>query len=457
MRFALKRYGTLLLALLLMFITVAALRPLLPIDETRYLSVAWEMHLKQDWILLTMNFEPYHHKPPLLFWLINLSWQVFGVSRWAAMVPLFVSACASIALCRELARRVLPAYPSAADRAPFILMGSVPFVIYSAMVMFDITMMALTMGALIALLSFAEKRTVGAVLIMGLLLGLGVLTKGPVAYLYTLPPMLLGPLWLQAHSKRDLIGWYGGCLAAIVVSAVPVLAWLIPTLRENSDHNFAFWLVWNQTAGRITGNFSGAHIRPFYFYALLSPLLALPWAFLPGFWRGIKTRNWPQGFGFLLCWFVPAFVAFSFISGKQPHYLVPLLPAVIIAIAYILRKTGDKVLIAVTASVLALFCIGHDVAKNALFPAYDLQPVANYIRQHPDAPVAFAGQYHAEFGFLARMIKPVAMIDRPQASQWLGEHPGGIVVMPHKEQTPEERNRTVLDQPYRGKSLAVLQ
>ena len=58
-------------------------RPLLPIDETRYLSVAWEMHQSGDIAHLTRNLEPYSHKPPLLFWLINLVWLVTGVSELA--------------------------------------------------------------------------------------------------------------------------------------------------------------------------------------------------------------------------------------------------------------------------------------------------------------------------------------------------------------------------------------
>ncbi len=49
-------------------------RHLLAVDETRYVSVAWEMWLRGDWLVPHLNGEPYDHKPPLLFWLIHLSW-----------------------------------------------------------------------------------------------------------------------------------------------------------------------------------------------------------------------------------------------------------------------------------------------------------------------------------------------------------------------------------------------
>ncbi|MBI2235329.1 MAG: glycosyltransferase family 39 protein, partial [Micavibrio aeruginosavorus] len=59
------------LSFLGMFLAVVLLRPLLPIDETRYVTVAWEMFLRHDPLApLTVNGTPYHHKPPLLFWLI---------------------------------------------------------------------------------------------------------------------------------------------------------------------------------------------------------------------------------------------------------------------------------------------------------------------------------------------------------------------------------------------------
>lgn len=451
------RYGSLFAAVLILFIAALLFRPLLPIDETRYLSVAWEMHLKRDWFLLTMNFEPYHHKPPLLFWLINIAWSIFGVSRWTAMIPLFIASCANLVLIRELTKRVLPAYPSAADRAPLLMLGSAPFWIYCTMIMFDVTLMALVMGALIAMLSFAEKRTIAAALTMGLLLGLGVLTKGPVAYLYTLPPMLLAPFWLSARDDGNKLTWYGGCLAAVCVSVLPVLMWLVPTLQENGDRNFAFWLLWNQTAGRITGNFSAAHVRPIYFYALLLPVLVLPWAFLPSFWRSIKQSHWPHGFRFLSLWFAPVFLAFSFISGKQPHYLVPLLPGVIVALAYGLRHTADRTLSSVVALCLSAYVIGHVTAGLTVFKNYDLRPVADYLRVHPAETIAFAGTYHGELGYLARLERPVTSILRGDVDSWLNAHPGAVVIDPKIKTEVPLAHDTIFEAPYRSGRMAIFQ
>jgi len=59
--------------LLLAVLTGVALltRPLIPIDETRYVSAAWEMWLRGDFLVPFKNGEPYSHKPPFMFWMFH--------------------------------------------------------------------------------------------------------------------------------------------------------------------------------------------------------------------------------------------------------------------------------------------------------------------------------------------------------------------------------------------------
>src|SRR5947207_837434 len=59
-----------------------AARPAWPIDETRYLSVGWEMWHRGDLLVPHLNGTPYSDKPPLLFWLMQAGWSVFGVNEW---------------------------------------------------------------------------------------------------------------------------------------------------------------------------------------------------------------------------------------------------------------------------------------------------------------------------------------------------------------------------------------
>ena len=61
----------LLLCWLALLLLSLALRPLLPVDETRYIGVAWEMWQRGDFLVPWLNGEPYSHKPPLFFWLVH--------------------------------------------------------------------------------------------------------------------------------------------------------------------------------------------------------------------------------------------------------------------------------------------------------------------------------------------------------------------------------------------------
>ena len=74
--------GVLLLAWGIFSVASIWLRPLWPVDETRYLSVAWDMWLRGDLLVPYVNGRPYSDKPPLLFWLMHLGWAVFGVNEW---------------------------------------------------------------------------------------------------------------------------------------------------------------------------------------------------------------------------------------------------------------------------------------------------------------------------------------------------------------------------------------
>ncbi|QQG36869.1 MAG: glycosyltransferase family 39 protein [Micavibrio aeruginosavorus] len=440
------------------FLTTVCLRPLLPIDETRYLSVAWEMFLRHDWLApLTKNGEPYHHKPPLLFWMINAVWAVTGPSRWAATMPPVAMGLASVYLTTLLAQRLFTRSAQIACRVPCIIMGCLPFLVYSSMVMFDVTMAFFVLLTILNMLAFAQTQRWRYVALMALSMGLGVLTKGPVNYLYVIFPMLLGPVW-HCNALKPL-RWYGGCLAALMLSIVPVLLWLLPVLRQ-SDAHFAFWLVWEQTAGRVTGGFKDAHVRPFLFYVPVAIVLAMPWAFFPQFWRqGRALRRLAgneAGLRFVLCWLASAFVAFSLISGKQPHYLVPLIPGLAILIACLLEGLKVKTLRKVAMGSYAVFVLAHVIGSQTFFKNYDLMPVARYVRQNADRDWAFVKQYHGEVTFLARRQTPLDVLsDGHEAREWLIQHPEGLVIMRYEDNEDVAAFHEILSIPYRGKMLGI--
>ena len=443
-------------SLFALFLAAIVFRPLMPIDETRYMTVAWEMWLRGDWFApLTVNFEPYHHKPPLLFWLINSSWSIFGVSRWAGLVPVALVSLSFIYLTKILGKKLFRDLETKFDILPVLVIGSVPFIIYSTLTMFDITLGTLVLLALLALLSYAENRKPVFILALALAIGMGVLTKGPVAWLYVIFPVLLAPLWMS--KPQNWLSWYVGCALAFILSTIPVLLWLIPVLKATNP-DFAFSLVWEQTAGRITGNMENSHARPLYFYLPLLPLLFLPWFFFPSFWKGAKNlkeaANNSMGLRFITCWIIPVVISFSFISGKQPHYLVPLLPGALILTAYLLQENARK-LLTVSAIVVFFALAGQGVASKTVFPKYNLQPLADYIAEHQETDWAFVRKYQGELTFLGRLRHPMADEQQYTLKAWFKDHPDGMAVIRYSR--PEEISglETMMTMPYRGKNIGI--
>ncbi len=445
--------------ILALFLTAISFRPLLPIDETRYMTVAWEMFLRQGWLQpLTVNFEPYHHKPPLLFWLINLSWSVFGISRWAGLIPVVLFSMACVYLTGFLNKRLFPEIQDR-QRVRLIMAGGIPFMIYGTLVMFDFMLCSFVLLSLICLYYFRQDRRLRYALLMGLCLGMGVLTKGPVAYLYVLQVELLAPFWVKEFSRAPQ--WYGGILAALAVSVLPVLFWLVPVLKA-ADSDFAFWLVWNQTAGRITGNFNASHVRPFWFYLPFIPVIFMPWLFFPSFWRGLSHAKaglkLHEGLRFLAFWLVPVVVAFSLISGKQPHYLVPLVPGIAMLAAYCLQRLETRTLVKAFAAVLVLFIGGQMIAAHTFFKRYTLEHVAEIVKTQPTRDLAFVRNYHGELGFMARHETPVDSLQPDQLEAWFEAHPDGWAVVRFKDDQPEIKNlKMIFAHRYRGKNLGVFE
>ena len=52
--------------------------PLMDADETRYVSMARDMFQNKEYLTLYLNGEYFFEKPPLFFWIENLSFLIFG-------------------------------------------------------------------------------------------------------------------------------------------------------------------------------------------------------------------------------------------------------------------------------------------------------------------------------------------------------------------------------------------
>ena len=313
-------------------------RPLIPIDETRYLSVAWEMWQNHNFLVPHINGQPYSHKPPLLFWLIHLSWFIFGVEEWSGRMVSPLIGLGSILMTIKLAAALWPSDRDAGRAVPFILLGTPIWCIYSSLTMFDMLLTFLTLLGLLSLLMASKNKSILPWGGLSLSIGLGILAKGPVVLLYILPPMFLFPVWCS-YSKISFRVWFTCSLLSVFIGIGIALCWAIPAALA-AGYEYQQAIFWHQTAGRMVKAF--AHARPFYWYLLLSPILTLPWFFWFPTWRGWGKKPFDYSTIFCLCAVLPPIFALSLVSGKQIHYVLPVLPALALLIARAVTAVPEK-------------------------------------------------------------------------------------------------------------------
>jgi 4-amino-4-deoxy-L-arabinose transferase-like glycosyltransferase len=326
--------STLRLVLLWLLPVAAALvsRPLLPIDETRYLGVAWEMWHSGSLLVPRLNGIPYSHKPPLFFYLIHLGWLIFGVQQWSARLTAPVCGLLGLFLTARLARRLWPGGSNdIGNRAALILLSMPLWTVMSTLTMFDLPLCLFSLVAVSGLLRAGEKPAdiIGwALLSLGV--GLGLLTKGPVILAMVVPPGLLAPWWRPLNTAISYRGWYLCLITALAGGIGIALLWALPAARAGGTA-YGEAILWGQTAGRVVKSF--AHRRPWWWYLPLLPAITLPWSVrLPGLVRAVGRRP-DSGTRFCLSWLIPGLVILSLTSGKQVHYLVPLLPPAALLLA----------------------------------------------------------------------------------------------------------------------------
>ena len=456
---------------------LVAMRPLLPIDETRYLSVAWEMWLSGDPVHLTKNGEMYTHKTPLLFAMINLVWLVTGVSEFAARLVGPACAVAMVAGTAMLARRLWPAQ-ELGIRAALILSGFPVFLIYGSATMFDALLALGVLGGIAALWRIGQGR--GGWIGLGLALAFGVYAKGPVILVHLMPVLLTMPYWAPNPPKPGQIA--KGFAASLLVAFALIALWLVPTLITATPE-FRTELLWTQSAARVAGGM--AHDRPIWFLAALLPLLLFPWGWSIRLWAGFQGTWSDPAIKLCTIWAASTLILFSLISGKQAHYLLPAYPAMALLFAQastraksgslawlallliaagagtiglgLLPATGDFLQLAPhwPLTVFAVLCVilsaliwrlpripGHllagvglalgihgIIATTGLYATYDGQSFANTLAAHEgDGLAVINAEYHAEINFLARLTTNVALTpDLPSLTTWAETHPNGMI------------------------------
>ena len=314
----------------LVLVSVVGASPFLPLfdlDEGAFSEATREMLESGNWISTYLNGEPRHDKPILIYWLQAISVEVFGASPFSFRLPSMVAALGWLFVVYRFCREFVS--DTAARLAIWIFTCSWLATIIFKSAIADALLnwiLCLIMFDIFRYLDSKDKKRLG---LIGLYIGLGFLTKGPIAVVL---PIAVSFISLALMGRlRD---WLGAVFHpySLTIFLLTIAPWHIAVYI---DQGWAFYegFYLGHNIGRFSDTMESHGGSPFY-YVLLLPLLVAPFTrqfflILPG--ALFSRRDFLELF--LWVWFLITLGIFSFSKTQLPHYLLYGLSAVFILLA----------------------------------------------------------------------------------------------------------------------------
>ncbi len=383
---------------LLLMATGLGLRDPWPADEPRFALVARDMLRSGDWLIPRVGGDLYADKPPVFFWLMAASMAVTGSVRSGFLLPSLLAGLGATVLVYDLLRRVRGR--EVAFAGGLVLLLTFQFVWQFRQAQIDGVLCFFVTLSLYGLLRhlFAGPG-LGWFLLGWFAAGLGVITKGVgfLPLLVLLPFVVLAARgWPATAPHRDPRWWLGPVffLAAIAVWFVPMM---LVTAAGGELLAYRNEILFQQTVTRYAEAWH--HHEPFWFFLVnVIPVLWLPLtALLPWLWPRWRAalRAGPRDtfVAVLLAWVVIVVLFFSASAGKRGVYVLPAVPALVMAAATwlpeILRLRATRLLAFVLAAVLTALAV-----VGALYVTFDAATATRLQDDYgiaPLLPLALAG------------------------------------------------------------------
>lgn len=315
LRSALAHPAALGLALLLMVWGFWS-SPLYDIDEGAFTEATREMISSGNYVSIHLNGEPRNDKPVLIYWLQAASARLFGLNEFALRLPSVLAALAWVWALVRFGRRHL-------DREAGMIAGLLlALSLYVGMIaraaVADALLNLFLALSLFDIYNDFRQPARATRLRVFVWMGLGFLTKGPVAVLF---PFLVSGIFYASYGRwrdwlRAVFDWRGLLLFGAIV-----LPWHLAVYLDSGWTFFkGFYLHHN--LDRYSGAMEG-HRGSVFYYVLVAPLIVMPFGtWLIATWRRLPSARIDPLDRFAWIWFLVVLLVFSFSGTKLPHYLL---------------------------------------------------------------------------------------------------------------------------------------
>jgi len=304
-------------------------------DDCYYAQKAKEMVQGGRWLTPHFQGVPRFDNAPLFLWLMALSFTVFGITDWAAILFSALSGVAGVWLVRRVALR-LGADAFTAWATAFILLTTQYFLKYARHAMFDVFLTLLFLVAIDRYLAWRAGGRLRDWAWIGFVAGCGVLTKS-VLGLFPLATVVLhlvlagsprAPRDRGPRALREPGPWL-----ALAVCGLTFLPWYVTQAIAAPDRFFAEhvrWLLWERAfvlepEAKTAGSYFGYVVE----------LARTYWPWLPfalvGAW--LSARDVQRGPGadrdralLLFVWFAVVVGTMSLATEKKLWYVMSAFP-----------------------------------------------------------------------------------------------------------------------------------
>lgn len=343
-------------------------------DETKYSKVIREMRATGAWFLPTLEGQPFTHKPPLHFWVVDLLTVPFGVySVWPYVIPSLVAFVLLLWLVRAMSTELFD--PERSVAAAFVCGTSLLVWGSAQTARMDVSFTLLLAAAAWLMFRFFERDDPRALLVAGAALGVATLIKGPMA------PVIAIVLFALEWWRRRRAPRRGYVAAAAVMIAIPLL-WFVPAMILGGG-SYTHEVLQKQVANRAFS--AWVHRSPPWYYFTHAPGFLFPWflLFAVAVVALYRRRAAGEGAKFCVSWIAAVVLPYSIISSKLDVYMMALVPPVALLIGHFVdaeaRDDWTEWGRAVNAFMLVLLVV-IGAAGLAVSPSRIKGPESAYLR-----------------------------------------------------------------------------
>jgi 4-amino-4-deoxy-L-arabinose transferase-like glycosyltransferase len=322
---------TLLLLSSLTFLLGLGRQAITDSDEAFYAESAREMVEGRDWLTPHFNYEERWQKPILYYWFTAAFFAGTDVTEFGARFGSALSGIGLVLLTWRAARQL-----TGNDTGAWIA-GAIAATCYGYFAMARFALPDLPLAFFITATIWcamraserAERLPASWAAVAGLAAGLGFLTKGPLAVV--LPAIVLVPIWW--HERHRFVFRPSHAAIAGVLFALAGLPWYLAMWATHGTAYLQSFFVADNLERFATTRYNDVRAVWYYVPILLGGLLpwsmflmVLPWRRL----RDIVRRRHPltDAEWRLLIWALVPFLLFTASVGKQPRYILPVLPPI---------------------------------------------------------------------------------------------------------------------------------